>query len=176
MICIWVMLMNNENTNIIAAANYIAAMIDGEGYINDVKYRISNTRIVSISNTNTDILKHITKCLDILGITYKIYTSNGLTVNKLQIYRVSIHGKENFLKVKELIPIQCGYKKERLDNILASYKDNYNCEPLSKEVLYNLYIKRRMSTRAIGIHLKVSHAKVQRWLNKHNIKRLIHNG
>ncbi len=59
------------------AAGYIAAMIDGEGFID--KTTVSITQSPTI---NPDICKKIEECLDILGIPYKL--------------RVEIKGKNSF--------------------------------------------------------------------------------
>ncbi len=65
------------------AAGYIAAMIDGEGFIDKTTVSIAQSPII-----NPDICKKIEECLDILGLPYKL--------------RVEIKGKNSFSEGKPI--------------------------------------------------------------------------
>jgi G:T-mismatch repair DNA endonuclease (very short patch repair protein) len=124
------------------AAAYLAAMIDGEGTVtNSQGKRARQTRMVSISNTDPAIIVAITACCDVLGLTYRLRTDlPGRWPSKkpqwTAITHVAIHGRANFQRLLDIVPIQAPEKRRRLEVIAASYVDRVVVDPVDVRRLY----------------------------------------
>jgi len=104
---------------------YLAAMIDGEGYVNQCAKsngRGGVNRQVRIVNTDPAIIAHVCSCLEALEIDYSIsINEQGRWIaGAKDQFVISIYRRESFIKLMQL-PIQSA-KLDRLSSIVKSYK------------------------------------------------------
>jgi hypothetical protein len=124
------------------AAAYLAAMIDGEGTVTNAPgRRARQTRMVSISNTDPAIITATTACCDVLRLTYLVRTENvdryPYAGRRRPIMHVRIHGRTNFQRLLDTVPIQAPEKRRRLEVIVASYITHAIIDPAEVRRLYN---------------------------------------
>lgn len=143
------------------AAGYLGALIDGEGHI--IFQR------VGITNTDRDIISMAEHCLNMLQITFHVQISIPAGHRKdggayKTRYDIIITGKENFKKIRRLVPISCQRKLEQLDVNIRSFKSKF-----TKEQLEQHYLKEQLSIVQMAKILGCSRRKIMRWLAKYNI-------
>ncbi len=113
-------------------AKYIRGFVDGEGSVifgwshttkNGKKYKQRN-RAVRISNTNKEILLTIKNILEKMGMQSHLYmdTKAGIRKSTIDSWLLVILGKENFEKFQNYIGFTERWKKDRLQQIVASYR------------------------------------------------------
>lgn len=92
------------------AAHYLAAIIDGEGYVAPRRNRLV------ITNTDDSILKSVKACLDKLGIVpYSFYNDGIDRYHASEIKRVVLYRKATLQKVLSKVPLRCTAKKRNLE-------------------------------------------------------------
>lgn len=101
------------------AAQYLAAMIDGEGHVSSAERTYLR---VQITNTDLDIVHSIEECLSQLGITYRSKMRESRHVNWKPTIDVLIYGRENFQKLQDLVPLRSERKRQALSEILSNYR------------------------------------------------------
>ena len=111
------------------AAVYLAAMIDGEGCVsvsNDTKGgRKYSNRQVSIANTDIDIIVTCVAALQVLGIECWLSEREPSGNNPKGIIQIFVSHRHGFEQIAKLVPIQSERKREKLEDILASYNPRY---------------------------------------------------
>ena len=143
-----------------AAAYYLAAMIDGEGtvrhsksYINKNGKRTCGTRLIGISNTDSNIIDATTEALDQLGIEYTCKRNvPRKSENHKPISLITIHSRVNLAKVFEMVPIQQKFKQDRLRSLLDSYRRMPSDQDINK-----LYFGQNLSSRRVADLLDCSY-------------------
>lgn len=142
---------------------YLGAMIDGEGCVG----RTRSNRCVSISNKDIDNLAAIRGALDKLGVSYKLYTnrkSNG-------VFNVTVRGYTNLRYLLENVPIRCGYKHERLVDLVAvleqSPQDKVRRMDITEAELRRLHHGEMLSLGQIaeqyGVHLSTIQYRMKKY-------------
>lgn len=105
------------------AGAYLAAMIDGEGYIPKQTAR-GHGHSIEIANTEEDIIAATAEACDVLKIAYRIQSKPAATENRRAAYVLRIGAIDNLVRVQKLVPIQSARKRGNLDGILANYIKN----------------------------------------------------
>lgn len=100
---------------------YLAALIDGEGSVQYARRARGTSRVISIANTDPDILDAARACLKILNVPYREYDRlpEGNHGSKLRTY-ITISSRAGMEALKGL-PIQAAGKREALAKCIASY-------------------------------------------------------
>ena len=98
---------------------FLSGLIDSDGSIIFYRRSTSITRLIRVYNTNYKLLKDVSIKLKVFGVASKVITVDSK--RKTPEYALSIHGKENFAKLKEIINLQHPKKRENLNKIIASY-------------------------------------------------------
>ena len=114
------------------AAWYLAAMIDGEGWVS--AHTGSKNRAVRIANTDPALIAAIQEACTALGIEYHMTNVPARRANWTPGQVVNIYGRENLRKIHELVPFRAPQKRERLASLLTTYR-----EPLDAGELSTLY-------------------------------------
>ncbi len=146
------------------AAAYLAAMIDGEGWIGEP--RTVFNRAVRISNTDPDIIDAIRECCAVLGITYTVYAVDARKPSWSDQQMVVIAGRDNMRRIHAVVPIRAARKRARLERTLASYR---RPEPLQPERLQALYDE-GLTQQQIADHLGVGIKRVRLAFRRHGIR------
>lgn len=103
----------------VAAAYYLAALIDGEGHVSKPNER--NSKRVIIVNTDMGILRAVILCCRVLGIANTGVARRAKSkTNRIPVFHIRIYGRENLLKVAKL-PLQSKAKRDRLQEHVQSY-------------------------------------------------------
>lgn len=112
---------------------YLAAMIDGEGSVMHRKQ--TGDRVVSISNTEIEILNNCKKCCDVLGIKCSMYTTGVMCTHGLET-RLTIRGQSNlYVLYQNAGHFMCNRKRKLLEEALRSYKYRMKVKLTEKTLL-----------------------------------------
>lgn len=140
-------------------------MIDGEGcvYVNE----LDRKRIVSIYNTDLQLIEACESAAQLLGVKFRRRTPKMRPCNKKQPYILEASGRANLLLLGEALNLQ-GEKKEKLRQLVASYSkiDNRlprDCWPI--EELFELKGNGRTGKELAG-HFGVSEATISYWIKQ----------
>lgn len=148
-------------------AGYLGGLIDGEG---TMSLSGTSTRVVRIANTDLDIIHAAEQVYAALGIPTSTRSRQPPdNPNWAQAYDVYIYGLPQFRLIRDTIPFFAQFKHDRLDEMIASYRDY----PIpTKEELVRWYIEEEMSIAEI---VAITHAKsndtVHKWLKHYDIPR-----
>jgi hypothetical protein len=93
------------------AAWYLAALIDGEGYVS----KPGRQPVVGITNTEKFLINTACAAYDLLGITYTVYTRVRSVHGWKQAYDVRVFGVPKLKLILKLIPIHHPGKRKNLD-------------------------------------------------------------
>jgi hypothetical protein len=151
-------------------AAYLAAMIDGEGWIGEPKPDTFFNRAVRIANTDPDLIQAISEACDWLGITYTVQVSRPQTERRAKLWVVDITGRENMVTIRQQVPIQAARKRERLDRQIASYR---RPEPLNPHELRRLYHDEHLTIPAVAARLGVDKKRVLLAMRAYGIPRRV---
>jgi hypothetical protein len=151
------------------AAAYLAAMIDGEGWIGSPKNK--QNRAIRISNTDPDLISAIREVCDRLGITYTVQHINARKEGWSAGWWVDITGRANMIRVRDEVPLRSSKKRARLDAIITSYVDR---PPLDGGDLRRLYEEDGLTQREIATRLGVGFKRVLLAMRRHEITRRPH--
>lgn len=105
------------------AQGYLAAMIDGEGYVhlahedNPAK---KTQRMVRITSTEWDIIEATLDACDALGVKGTVEQTRPTQDNRQPIIRVLIQDRDSFLILADL-SLGSARKRQRIQDILDSY-------------------------------------------------------
>jgi hypothetical protein len=98
------------------AAVYLAAMIDGEGWI-----LVNINRQVGIFNTDRDLIDAVTECCDVLGLNYVVQLERRAhRRNRQDGWRVNITGKPSLERIRDVVPIRASRKRSKLGEAIAA--------------------------------------------------------
>jgi len=115
------------------AAAWLGGIIDGEGHVRhgltQVGTKTKNRyKCITITNTDQSILDACQEALELLSIDWKRHMK---PINKYgqckdgsfrkPCFVIWIMGRENLIKINELVPIRSIQKKEALETAIASY-------------------------------------------------------
>ena len=103
----------------IAAAAYLAGMIDGEGHVSKGLPR--GNRRVEIVNTDPDLLAAAGDCCNLLGIEWRVGWRTYARGTK-PCGSLVITGRRNLELLAEHVPLRSTKKRERLVFLLESYE------------------------------------------------------
>lgn len=143
---------------------YLAAMIDGEGWIGELKG--TTNRAIRIANTEEDIITGITECLDHLGITYRIVREKeNPNPRWAKRITVDITGLKNLSYILEHVHFRSVRKRARLGRLVASYR-----RPVDVDAVRHLYIEKGMSDKQVAEALGVGIKRVRNVRRWHNIE------
>lgn len=142
------------------AGAYLAGVIDADGTVSLVP-----NRNVVITNTDWDIIRAASACLEVLNIDHSIYERPRSNERHSNFMRIYIGGRGDLQKLYDNVPLHCSKKHRRLENILNTYV----YEPISQEILVDLYYEKEMSQRHIAKLLGRSLRTIQNWMKKYNL-------
>lgn len=106
------------------AATFLGAIIDGEGSVGfrSVKGTRGFARDVRITNTDHGLLDHCVEACRMLGIECSVYDrSSRSRLGTKPISDLVIVGRENLLRLREVVKLRSQVKEEKLDSLLSSY-------------------------------------------------------
>jgi hypothetical protein len=108
-------------------ANWLRGFADGEGYVTKSRTQTGqpSARCITISNTDEALVKYACRCLDNLGITYRVVVRK--MVNKKPISIIIISHQQNLIKWKELVGFTTPRKQERLELLISEYTHPNKC-------------------------------------------------
>ncbi len=107
------------------AAGYLAGIIDGEGcmkWVGNKKY--GKTLVLTITNTDWDILDATMDCCDVLDLKYRIEEvakCNHELRDWNRAWCISITGRASLQTISDEVPFRSKKKRERLNQRLSSY-------------------------------------------------------
>ncbi len=144
------------------ALAYLAAMIDGEGWIGELKG--AQNRAIRIANTNEELITANVECLELLGITYTIIRDKKpAKPHWSKRIMIDITRLSNLKFILENVPFQSTRKRDRLIRLVASYR-----QPLDVEEVRRLYIDEGLTEVQVAAKMGVSLKRiknVRRWNN-----------
>ena len=147
------------------AQSYLAAMIDGEGWIGEYKNRFN--RAIRIANTEEEIITANIQCLEQLGITYTVIRDKKpAKPHWAKRITIEITRLVNLSYILEHVPFQSTRKRERLKRLIASYKV---IEPLDVNEVRRLYTEKGMTDKQVAAAMGVGLKRVLNVRRKHNI-------
>lgn len=145
------------------AAAYLAAMIDGEGWIGEPKG--PSNRAIRIANTDPELISAIREACDALGISYTVQKIRQRRENWSSGWVVDITGRENFLRVLAEVPLRSSRKLDRLQRAAGSFRPAVDVERLT--TLYQTGLTMKEVAVEMGLSLK----RVINAMNAHKIER-----
>lgn len=108
-----------------AEAAYLRGLYDGEGSCHLYRSVVNGTlrvvvRAVAVTNTDEAIIYEATRCLGMLGLSYRM--QERLLPSGKTAWTVMLYGPENLLKFQSLIGFTSESKAQRLAELLATYR------------------------------------------------------
>lgn len=146
------------------ACYYLAAMIDGEGYI-PATATTHRYRSIRIGNTDPDLIAAIQECCDILRLHYLTIPIKAQKSHWADSWAVDISSRDSLMYVRDYVPIRCKRKLERLDALI----DSYQRLPLSRDDVVEPY-ESGESLKDIAARLGCSKSKVTRALRRYGVE------
>lgn len=119
---------NNFNSlSMEMAAGWLAGFIDGEGCVYSRNLILPNGkrhqhRVVTISNTDPDLIEFAAICFRKFGIHYSLSKRNGATERHKNVFVIEIRRGFDMDRIKNFIPIQAKSKRGKLRTALKTYK------------------------------------------------------
>lgn len=109
------------------AALYLAAYIDGEGCVYFRKAILANgklhqARVVTITSTDKELADAVANCFGILGIHCSRLTRPAPHGRNKPRYIVEVRRGADMFRIRQLVPIQHGEKRRKLDEALETYR------------------------------------------------------
>lgn len=156
--------------NIGEAAQYLAAITDGEGCVYYNQKR--KTRAITITNTDIDIVIAVQQCCDLLGIKYKTKIKKSKNEKHKDCYLINIYGRENLCRFSDIVPLRSTKKQTTLNLAIGTYAPKRL--PLDKNWLTRKYwgseTDKGKSLQEIANEIGEPHCYVRYWFEKHGIK------
>ena len=146
------------------AAHYLAAMIDGEGYVPELATS-HRYRSIRIANTDPDLIAAMHECCDLLGLRYLTIPLKSKNPRWADGWAVDINGYESLCTVRDFVPIRCKRKLERLNGLIDSYK----FPPLDRADVETAYVKGE-TVQSIAARLGCSKSRVTRSLRSYGVE------
>src|SRR5262249_20840144 len=108
------------------AAAYLAAMIDGEGWItvrqwSTPKQARGCMRVIGIANTERELIDACIDACEQLGIRPRLYEIKRQRPSWSRKWEIQIIRRDSLRIVRDVVPIQSKRKSAKLDEALASY-------------------------------------------------------
>lgn len=101
-----------------AAAAYLAAIIDGEGWI-----LVNINRQVGVFNTDRDIIDAVIECCQILALRHVVqFEERSQRKNRQDGWRVIVTGKDSLIRIRDQVPLRASRKRVKLDEAIAACK------------------------------------------------------
>jgi hypothetical protein len=139
------------------AAGWLAAIIDGEGYVGFALRPIGTRRIVKIANTDPSILAAVYEALDLFGIQYTEVERAQPNPKWKRITEVIIQGRRNLEKMAASVELRADKKHIALTSAVSTYKGHR----FNRDELHRLYVVERHSQATIAKMLGCSQANIQ---------------
>ena len=143
---------------------YLAAMIDGEGYV-PACATSHRYRSIRIANTDPDLIAAMQECCDVLGLHYLTIPIKAQKSEWSDSWAVDISSRDSLISVRDYVPIRCKSKVERLNALI----DSYQRIPLSMDDVVEPYA-RGESLKDIAARLGCSKYKVTRALRRYGVE------
>jgi hypothetical protein len=135
------------------AAAYLAAMIDGEGWIGEPKNK--RNRGVRIANTDPALISAIIECCMVLDLHYTVTRAAGAKPHWASQATVHIGGLRSLERVQQLCPIRAPAKQDRLARTLPTFRQPVDI------MAVNHMRNQGMTLKAIAQELGVSYKRVR---------------
>lgn len=145
----------------IQAEAYLAAMIDGEGWVGEPKGK--QNRAIRIANTDPVLIDAIVECCDILGLNYGRYSYKRAPTNWSDGEMVEIRGLASLTIVWQCVPFRATRKRDRLSRTLDSYRP-----PVDPAELRRLY-DTGMTIGEVAAAMGVGPKRIRSAMNTHGI-------
>lgn len=146
------------------AAYYLAAMIDGEGWVGEPKGTIN--RAIRIANTERDLIDAIEECCQILGLHYLTYPYEAKRDNWSPGWMVHITGEDSFRVVLEKVPIRSSRKLDRVRRTASSYRPPINVDEVSR-----LYYDEGLTQQQVASQLGVGYKRIKLLMSREGMDR-----
>ena len=152
------------------AASYLAAMIDGEGWVRDPA-KNGMSRMLSIANTDPDIIAAICECFSVLGIPFSVSHADARGRHQA-IDIVAAYGFHALTMVYELVPIRAQRKRNRLFGLInnSTPRKDIVRYGLKKDELEAAYLT--MTLKQMATHFGVGLNTINRAMTHHGVERL----
>jgi hypothetical protein len=145
------------------AAWYLAAMIDGEGYVTAPD---SDRSSVVISNTERSIIDATTEALDLLDVSYRV----SFVEKDHDVWRdawvITIGRRSEVVKLSTFVRLQSVPKSDRLAAIVARQPRSLSKDDRPIDEVVRLYYEDMKSTNEIGAILGWDGETISRWLRE----------
>lgn len=145
------------------AGAYLAAMIDGEGWVGEPK-GVQN-RAIRITNCDPVLIEAIQECCVILDIHYTLTSQAARKCNWSDQQTVHIGGLAAFETILAIVPVRAPVKLDRIRRTIPTYR-----RPLDEDELRRLYAS-GMTQREVADALGVSQKRVIHAMKAYGIPR-----
>ena len=108
------------------AATYLAAFIDGEGYVMSKPRGLNQKRECRIGFTNSDrqLLDVVQSAAQFLGLEFREHLKARRSIKHAPAWDANlVGGKGAYRKFARLVPLRCERKKANLETLLAHYEE-----------------------------------------------------
>jgi hypothetical protein len=160
-------LMNASEFNHEQAVAYLSALIDGEGSVTKTGGRSS--LCVQIANTEPSIIRAAETCLSKLAMPFTTHSHKNPPDKPhwKPHWIVFVHGRENLIRLGELLVLQSEAKQARMQAIIDLGWSRVRKPPL--EELVELYHGQQMALSVIADHYSVSRQTIRNWIRSYAI-------
>jgi LAGLIDADG-like domain len=134
------------------ARAYLAAMIDGEGWIGEPK-SVQN-RAIRIANTDPVLIDAIRECCAVLGLHYTMTSHAARHAHWKPQQQVHITGRPAMAVVLATVPIRSPKKLDRLARTVESYRQPLPLDEATVRDLYAQGLTVREVAREMGVGTK----------------------
>jgi hypothetical protein len=144
------------------AAFYLAAMIDGEGWVGEP--RGAQNRAIRIANTDRDLIDAMVECCAALGIDCRVYAYRPARADWSPGWTVQVWGQKNLQRVLDTVPIRCTRKRDRLARTVVSYRTELDAAEVSR-----LYYDEGLTHQEVAARLGVGVKRVRNLMRREGL-------
>lgn len=150
------------------AAAYLAAMIDGEGHVDCAIRDGYLRRVVTIVNTEIELIEACEDALDVLGVRHARHTWTMTTGRRRQAWRVYIGEPSNLRRLAAVVKLQSPRKRDALARAAEHRGRAERLSPEEREATFaevrRLYEHEGMSAAMIAGAFGRDETTIYQWL------------
>lgn len=154
------------------AAYYLAAMIDGEGWVGEPKpANPYANRAIRIANTEKELIEACAACCDVLGVKYRLSFRKRPAKHQHwnDTWWLEIYGREHLSTIHKKVPFISDRKRDRLTRSIKSYREPLNLP--SEVVLREMYFEQGLTVREIAEQLGMPFKRIYGAMKKYGVER-----